>query len=388
MKTIKDTNLENKKVLVRCDFNVPLDEEGNITDDFRIQQSLPTIKYLIEKKAKVILMSHLGKPGGKVVEKLRLTPIKDRIEKYLNISVDKADDCIGEEVKKKIEKMKEGDVLLLENLRFHSGEESNDLEFARQLADLGDIYVNDAFGTCHRKHASIVGIPKFLPSFAGLLLKKELDAFSKVVLNPSRPLVVIIGGAKIESKIKVIKYFLKNSDHLLIGGKIANSILIVKGVLLGRPWPDEEVVKEIKKFDLTSPNLHLPVDVLASPTETGKYGTRVSAPGRVRKDELLLDIGPETIKMFSKIISSASTIIWAGPMGFFENPLFEKGTREIAEAIIKNQKAFKVAGGGDTISALRKFHLEEWFNHISTGGGAMLGFLAGEELPGISALER
>ena len=278
--------------------------------------------------------------------------------------------------------------MLLENLRFHSGEESNDLEFARQLADLGDIYVNDAFGTCHRKHASIVGIPKFLPSFAGLLLKKELDAFSKVVLNPSRPLVVIIGGAKIESKIKVIKYFLKNSDHLLIGGKIANSILIVKGVLLGRPWPDEEVVEEIKKFDLTSPNLHLPVDVLASPTETGKYGTRVSAPGRVRKDELLLDIGPETIKMFSKIISSASTIIWAGPMGFFENPLFEKGTREIAEAIIKNQKAFKVAGGGDTISALRKFHLEEWFNHISTGGGAMLGFLAGEELPGISALER
>ena len=388
MKTIKDTNLENKKVLVRCDFNVPLDEEGNITDDFRIQQSLPTIKYLIEKKAKVILMSHLGKPGGKVVENLRLTPIKDRIEKYLNISVDKADDCIGEEVKKKIEKMKEGDVLLLENLRFHSGEESNDLEFARQLADLGDIYVNDAFGTCHRKHASIVGIPKFLPSFAGLLLKKELDAFSKVVLNPSRPLVVIIGGAKIESKIKVIKYFLKNSDHLLIGGKIANSILIVKGVLLGRPWPDEEVVEEIKKFDLTSPNLHLPVDVLASPTETGKYGTRVSAPGRVRKDELLLDIGPETIKMFSKIIGLANTIIWAGPMGFFENPLFEKGTREIAEAIIKNQKAFKVAGGGDTISALRKFHLEKWFNHISTGGGAMLGFLAGEELPGISALER
>ena len=388
MKTIKDTNLENKKVLVRCDFNVPLDEEENITDDFRIQQSLPTIKYLIEKKAKVILMSHLGKPGGKVVENLRLTPVKDRIENYLKISIDKADDCIGEEVKKKIEKMKEGDVLLLENLRFHSGEESNDLEFARQLADLGDIYVNDAFGTCHRKHASIVGIPKFLPSFAGLLLKKELDAFSKVVLNPSRPLVVIIGGAKIESKIKVIKYFLKNSDHLLIGGKIANSILIVKGVLLGRPWPDEEVVKEIKKFDLTSPNLHLPVDVLASPTETGKYGTRVSAPGRVRKDELLLDIGPETIKMFSKIISSASTIIWAGPMGFFENPLFEKGTREIAEAIIKNQKAFKVAGGGDTISALRKFHLEEWFNHISTGGGAMLGFLAGEELPGISALER
>lgn len=388
MKTIKDINLENKKVLVRCDFNVPLDEEGNITDDFRIQQSLPTIKYLIEKKAKVILMSHLDKPGGKVVENLRLTPVKDRIENYLKISIDKADDCIGEEVKKKIEKMKEGDVLLLENLRFHPGEESNDLEFARQLADLGDIYVNDAFGTCHRKHASIVGIPKFLPSFAGLLLKKELDAFSKVVLNPSRPLVVIIGGAKIESKIKVIKYFLKNSDHLLIGGKIANSILTVKGVLLGRPWPEEEVVKEIKKLDLTSPNLHLPVDVLASPTETGKYGTRVSAPGRVRKDELLLDIGPETIKMFSKIIGLANTIIWAGPMGFFENPLFEKGTREIAEAIIKNQKAFKVAGGGDTISALRKFHLEKWFNHISTGGGAMLGFLAGEELPGISALER
>lgn len=388
MKTIKDLNVKNKRVLIRCDFNVPLDEKGGITDDFRIKQTIPTIEYLIKKGAKIILMSHLDEPEGKVVESLRLTPIQEKLTEYLDLSIIKAPDCIGKEIEKQTLKMKEGEILLLENLRFHKGEKGNDVNFSKELSELGDIYVNDAFGVSHRAHASITGVPKHLPSAAGLLLEKEVKILSKVLEKPWRPLAVVIGGAKILSKIKVIKRFLGEADHLLIGGKIANAILAVKGICVGRSWPEEDAVKEIKKFNLTSTKLHLPVDSIASPDETGQFYVRESAPAKVRKDEMLLDIGPETIRMFSKIIKDAKMIVWSGPLGYFEEPLFEKGTKEIAEKIARNHQAFTIAGGGDTDFALSKFGLREKFDHVSTGGGAMLEFLSGEELPGLKVLEK
>lgn len=358
MKTLKDFNFKNKRVLVRCDFNIPLNEKGKIEDDFRIKQTIPTIEYLIKNEAKVILMSHLGNDKN-------LAIIKKRLKKYLGSK----------------------EFTLLENLRLNKGEKENDDKFARELAKLGDIYINDAFGVCHRAHASVVGVPKYLPSGAGLLLEKEIKILSKSLEKPWRPLVAVIGGAKIASKIKVIKHFLEKADHLLIGGKVANAILIVKGICVGKPWPGEEAAEEIKKFNLTSTKLHLPIDAVASPDETGQFYVRETAPAKVRKDEKLLDIGPETIKMFSKIIKDAKMIIWSGPLGRFEEPLFEKGTKEIAEKIAKNHQAFKVAGGGDTIFALAKFGLRDKFDHVSTGGGAMLEFLSGEELPGLKALK-
>lgn len=388
IKTLKDLNIKNKTALVRCDFDVPLDDKGKIEDDFRIKQTIPTIEYLIKNKAKIILIAHMGRPGGKIVESLRLTPVQDKLTNYLGFPIKKSLDCVGEKVAVQADRLKEGEVLLLENLRFHKGERENDPKFTKEIAELGDVYINNAFGNSHRAHASIVGLPKYLPSGAGLLLEKEVKILSRVLEKPWRPLVAVIGGVKIESKIKVIKQFLEKADHLLIGGKIANAILIAKGICVGRPWPPEEAVKEIKKFKLTSTKLHLPIDAVASPDETGQFYVRESAPAKVRKDEKLLDIGPETIKMFSTIIKDAKMIVWSGPLGYFEEPLFEKGTKEIAEKIARNHRAFKVAGGGDTIFALTKFGLRNKFDHVSTGGGAMLSFLSGEKLPGLKALEK
>ncbi len=388
MKTIKDFDVKNKRVLVRCDFNVPLNEKGEIEDDFRIKQTIPTIEYLVKKGAKVILMSHLGRPEGKVVESLRLTSVQKKLAEYLDAPVVKAPDCIGKKIEKQTIEMKEGEILLLENLRFHREEKKNYGNFAKEISKLADIYVNDAFGVSHRSQASIVGVPEYLPSAAGFLLEKEVKILSRVIKDPWRPLVAIIGGVKIESKIKVIKQFLEKADHLLIGGKIGNTILTAKGICVGMPLPSKEAMKEIEKFKLTSTKLHLPVDAVASPDETGQFYTRESAPAKIRKDEKLLDIGPETIKIFSKIIKDAKMIVWSGPLGLFEEPLFEKGTKAIAEEIARNHRAFKIVGGGETVSALSQFGLREKFDHISTGGGAMLSFLSGEELPGLKVLEK
>jgi len=387
LKTLKNFNVKNKRVLVRCDFNVPLNNKRKIEDDFRIRQTIPTIEYLIKNKAKTILMSHLGNPKGRAVETLRMAPVQKKLREILNLSVMRAGDCVGKKVEKQVSKMKEGEVLLLENLRFHKEEEKNSPNFAKALSKLGDVYINDAFGASHRAHASIVGIPKYLPSGAGFLLEKEVKVLSTVLEKPWRPLIAIIGGVKIATKIKLIKQFLKKADHLLIGGKIANTILIVKGICVGRPWPSEEVISEIKKLKLTSTKLHLPIDAIISPDETGKIYIREAAPGKVRKDEKLLDIGPETINIFSEIIKGAKMIIWSGPLGMFESPLFEKGTREIAKNIVKNHKAYKIVGGGDTLFALSKFNLRDKFDHVSTGGGAMLNLLSGEKLPGLEALK-
>lgn len=387
MKTLKDFNIKNKRILVRCDFNVPLDEKGEIEDDFRIIQTLPTIKYLIKNKAKAILMSHLGEPEGKEVGALRLIPVQKKLAEYLNTTVAKAPDCIGKQVERQMQEMKGGEVLLLENLRFHKEEEENNIKFANELAKLGDIYINDAFGCVHRSHASIVGIPKYLPSGAGFLLEKEIKVLSRAIENPWRPLVAVIGGVKIGTKIKLIKKLLEKADHLLIGGEIANTILAVKGICVGRPLPPEEVSKEVEKINLTSTKLHLPIDALASPDKTGHVYTRIVAPGKVRKDEMILDIGPETIGIFGNIIKGAKMIIWSGPMGLFENSLFERGTKEIAEKIVRNHKAYKIVGGGDTLFAIPDGLMDK-FDHVSSGGGAMLSFLSGEKLPGLEALEK
>lgn len=384
-KTLKELDIKNKRVLVRCDFNVPLNE-SSILDDFKIKQTIPTVKYLIKNEAKVILISHLGEPQKD--QKLSLKPIASRLGELLGKEVKFLDNCIGGNIEKQTLEMKTGEILLLENLRFHKEEKENDRNFAKKLSKIADVYINDAFSSSHRVHASIVGIPEHLPSGAGLLFEKEVRILSKVLENPWQPLVAIIGGAKISTKSKFIKRFLEKADHLLIGGKIANTILVVKGICIGRLWPSEEIAKEVRKFNLTSTKLHFPIDAIVSPNETGDVYIRESAPGKVRKDELLLDIGPETVRIFSKIIQDAKMIIWSGPLGFFENPLFEKGTRDIAEKIVKNHQAFKIAGGGDTIFALAKFGLRDKFDHISTGGGAMLSFLSGEKLPGIEALER
>ncbi len=386
MKTLKDFKVENKRVLVRCDFNVPL-KEGGVEEDFRIRKALPTIKYLIENKAKVVLMSHLGRPGGEKKDDMSLSPVQDKLTELLGLSVAKAPDCVGRKIERMTKKIEKGEILLLENLRFHKGEEENDPSFVKDLARMGDIYINDAFGVSHRAHASVKGIVSCLPSGAGFLLEKEIKVLSSVREKPWRPLVAVVGGTKIESKTKLLKEFLEKADHLLIGGKIANAILTVKGIIVGKPWPSEKAVKEIEKLDFTSTKMHLPLDAIASPDMTGKEYTREAASAKLRKDENLLDIGPETVKVFSKVIKEAKMVVWAGPLGYFEQKPFDKGTKEIAEAIVKNHKAYKIVGGGDTISAISSFDLLEGFDHVSTGGGAMLQFLSGEKLPGLEALK-
>jgi len=388
MKFLKDFNVKNKRVLVRCDFQIPLSEKGEILDDFKIKLTIPTIEYLKKKKAKIILMSH-WQPEGKG-EAQSLKPIFFRLKELLGQELKFLDDCLGEKVKKEIEKMKMGEVLLLENLRFYKEEKENNLDFAQKLAKLGDIYINEAFSVCHRAHASIVGIPKYLPSAMGFLLEKEIKNLNKILKNPFHPLVVIIGGKKIETKIKVIENFLERADHLLLGGKIANTILGVKGIFKDgflTEGIEEKMFKKIESLDLTNPKLHLPLDVIVSLDETGLVYIRQAAPANFKKDEMILDIGPETINIFSKIIKQAKMILWNGPLGLFERKLFEKGTKEIAQAIVQNRSAFKVAGGGETVAALNKFGFFNNFDHVSTGGGAMLEFLAGEELPGIKALK-
>lgn len=379
MKTLKDFNLSGKRVLVRCDFNVPISEKGEVLEDFRIKSTLPTIEFLIEAGAKVILLSHL-----EVKEKIvSLGPVAKKINALLEGKVKFLPGLINENTKNEIEKMKEGDVILLENVRFYKGEKEGDINFAKQLASLGDFYINEAFSCSHRKHASIYLLPKLLPSAAGFLLEKEVKTLSKILKEPERPMVAIIGGIKIETKIKTILNLLEKADHLLLGSKIGEAILAQKMVLIGREIKEEKLVE---KIELTNPKLHLPIDGRISLKEETEAYFRTGGIGTLKKEEEIYDIGPETTRIFSEIIKDAKTIFWSGPLGMFENKRFEGGTRDIAEAIVKNHLAFKVAGGGDTIFALNSFGLLEKFDFVSTGGGAMLEFLAGETLPGLEVL--
>jgi len=400
MRTLRDFNLKGKRVLVRCDFNVPLSEKGEILDDFRIKLTIPTIEYLIEKGAKVILISHLEvdkkikslRPIAKKLEealKKRVYPVKSsrsevfaKGEQFNRVKF--LPDCIGKKIQKEVGKLKEGEILLLENLRFHKEEKENDENFAQELSRLADIFVNEAFSCSHRNHASIVGIPKFLPSVAGLLLEKEIKILSRVLENPEHPFVTIIGGIKPETKLKPALNLLQKADHLLFGSKIGEAILIGKKIILEREIRAEELAE---KIDLTSPKIHLPIDGVIALKDLSEEYLRIGAVGTLKKDEEIYDIGPETIKIFKEIIKGAKTILWNGPPGMHEDKRFEKGTKEILDAIVRNYSAFKIAGGGDTISVINKFGLFDKFDFISTGGGAMLEFIAGEKLPGIEALK-
>jgi len=383
MKLLTEGEFKNKRVLVRCDFNVALDAQGRIADDFRIVRALSTIKFLLKNGAAVIVMSHLEHEGKPVSLKV----VSKRLEKLLLKRVKFLNDCVGDKVAKEAGAIKLGQVMMLENLRFHSEEKVGSDVFARKLAAMGDCYVNEAFSCSHRNHASITGIPRHLPSYAGLLLEEEIKNLSKILENPVHPLVVVIGGAKAETKSKVIANIAKTADHILIGSKIAERILSQKQQLMGRNIAGKSDLS-IDFIDLTSPKIHLPIDGVLVLKDSSEGYMRTAAIGQMRGEEDIYDIGPETIKFFTDIIKDARTIFFNGPMGLYEKLQFSAGTRAIVEAVSRNYNAFRVAGGGETLEAIKKYKADKKFNFLSTGGGAMLEYLAGNVLPGLVALDR
>jgi len=383
---LKDLDARGKRVLVRADFNVPLDKKTNdITDDKRIRESLPTISYLAEKNAKVILCSHLGRPDGKVADSLRMDKVALRLQQLLNKRIKKLNDCIGENIKKEINKMKNGDVVVLENLRFHPEEEANDENFSKQLADLAEFYVNDAFGTCHRAHASTYGVTKYLKSAAGFLVEKELRVMGKAIENPDRPFIGILGGAKISDKIKVIENLLAKVDKLLIGGAMIFTFFKAQGKNTGTSKVEDDYLNLAKKL-LQNKKIILPVDVVVADKFDANANSKVVDANNIQSEWMGLDIGPETIKNYKEILKNAKTIIWSGPMGVFEFDKFANGTKQIAE-FLSNLKATTIVGGGDSAAAVEKFGYAGKLTHVSTGGGASLEFFEGKKLPGIEALE-
>lgn len=388
-RTLEDFNLSGKKVLVREDLNVPMDEDGRITDDTRIIAALPTIKYLSEQGAKVIIMSHLGRPKGEANKKYTLLPVAKRLSELLKQDVVFTEDCIGERAEKAVSNMQIKDVLLLENVRFHAEEERNDKEFARKLASMGDLYINDAFGTSHRAHASTVGVAEFLPSGAGFLMKKELETMGKALENPERPFVAILGGAKVSDKIGVIKNLLSKVDTLLIGGGMAFTFLKSQGHEIGKSLLEQDKVelaasllKEAKEKDV---NLILPDDVVVAPEFKEDVPYKTVRVSEIPQDMMGLDIGDTTRERFSKIIEQAGTIVWNGPMGVFEMKAYAKGTLALAKAMA-DSNAVTIIGGGDSAAAVKQLGYAEAMTHISTGGGASLEFLEGKELPGVAVL--
>jgi phosphoglycerate kinase len=384
--TLKDLPVRaGKKVLVRADLNVPL-KDGKVLDDTRIKESLPTIKYLLGKKAIVLLVSHLGRPNG-VDESLRMDPVAERLERLLKRHVLKLDDCVGAEVEDAVNEMHNGDVAVLENVRFHSEEEANDDSFARALAEQADFYVNDAFGSSHRAHASIVGVPKYLPSAAGLLLEKEITMLSRA-LSPKKPFVVVLGGAKVSDKIGVIENLAKKAGKILVGGAMMFTFLKALGKSVGKSRLEQDKVgvarQLLRKF---GKKIVLPVDVVVAEKADSKAKSKIVSCGAIPKGWIGLDIGPKTVKLFENELKKAKTVVWNGPMGMFELAKFAKGTNEIARFIAK-MRATTIVGGGDTAAAVQKLGLAKKFSHVSTGGGASLEFLEGKKLPGIAALER
>jgi 3-phosphoglycerate kinase len=388
-KTIQDVDLKDKRVLIRVDFNVPLDDDLNITDDIRIRAAVPTIRYAIDNGAKVILMSHLGRPDGQVNEKMRLAPCAKRLEKIIGRPVTALKDCIGPDVKKVVDAMKPGDVILLENLRFHAEEEKNDLKFAKELASLGDIFVNDAFGTAHRAHASTEGVTHYLPSVAGFLLGKEIQYLGNAVDDPVRPLVAILGGAKVKDKIKVIDNLLNKVDALIIGGGMAYTFLKVQGKTIGSSKLDKDGFDTAKaaldKAAKKKIPILLPVDNVIGDRFDASANTQVVGDN-IPDGWMGLDIGPKTIKLFEEKLKTAKTIVWNGPLGVFEMDKFAKGTEEVAKYIAGLKGVTSIIGGGDTAAAMAKFKVDGKMSHISTGGGASLEYLEGRGLPGIDAL--
>lgn len=389
-KSIEDIDVKCKKVLVRVDFNVPINENGSITDDRRIREALPTIKYLKEHNAKVILMSHLGRPKGKFNMKYSLKPVAEKLSEMLRSSVKLAKDVIGDEVQTEAESLKEGDVMLLENVRFYEEEEKNDREFSKKLAALGDIYVNDAFGTAHRAHASTAGVAEFLPSAIGFLIKKEIDIMGKALAEPERPFIAILGGAKVSDKIGVIENLFGKVDALLIGGGMAYTFYKAKGYEIGKSILEADKVElageTLKKAEEKHVKLLLPTDVVVA-AEFNNDAPRKTVPvDMIPEDQMGMDIGESTREAFSDIVKNAKTVVWNGPVGVFEMPNFAKGTFELAKAM-SECKGTTIVGGGDSAAAVEQLGFADRITHISTGGGASLEFLEGKVLPGIAAIE-
>jgi phosphoglycerate kinase len=386
--TLKDLDLHNKRVLVRVDFNVPL-EAGRVTDNTRIRAALPTIQYLIDHGARVILMSHLGRPKGKVKEELRLDPVARELEGLLGRPVHKVNDCIGPEVEAAVAALKPGEVLLLENLRFYPEEEKNDPEFARKLASLADLYVNDAFGAAHRAHASTEGVAHYLPAAAGFLLQKEIETLGKALADPERPFVAIIGGAKVSDKISVIRNLLTKVDTLIIGGGMANTFLRAKGYAMGRSLVEEDQVPLAQELMATAEQqgvkMLLPRDLVVAQEFKADAPHQVVAASAVPDGWMALDIGPETAQDFANALTGARTVVWNGPMGVFEMEPFAHGTEAVARAVAAVD-GMTIVGGGDSVAAVEKVGVAAKIGHISTGGGASLEFLEGKALPGVVAL--
>ena len=384
-KTVKDINVTGKRVLVRVDFNVPL-AEGKVADDTRLRAALPTIQYLLDQGAKVILMSHLGRPKGKVVEELRMDPVAERLSELLGRPVRKLDDCVGDAVKAAVAEMRPGDVILLENTRFHPEERKNDPDFAKKLAELADVFVNDAFGTAHRAHASTVGVAQYLPAVAGLLMEKELNFLGKALESPERPFVALLGGAKISDKIGVIKNLLTRVDALLIGGGMANTFLKAQGYEVGQSLVEDEslgVAKEL--LERAGEKLALPVDAVVADRFAADAASKAVSVDEVPPDWRILDIGPRTVELFKEKLAEARTVVWNGPLGVFEFPKFAAGTEAIAR-FLADLEATTIIGGGDVVAAVRRAGVADRITHVSTGGGAALEFLEGKELPGVAAL--
>ncbi|MDT7971646.1 MAG: phosphoglycerate kinase [Armatimonadota bacterium] len=389
LRTIRDVDVQGKRVLVRVDFNVPI-ENGKVLDDWRLRATLPTIRYLTERGAKVILLSHLGRPKGKRDEQFSLRPVAQRLSELLGQPVQFADDCVGEVAEQAVARLQAGEVLLLENLRFHAGEEANDDSFAQQLARLGDVFVNDAFGAAHRAHASVHAITKFLPSYAGLLMEREVTHLSRLLEAPEKPFVAVLGGAKVSDKIGVIRNLLTKVDALLIGGAMAFTFLKAQGYETGKS------LVEADKLDLANAllgearekgvELVLPVDVVVAESDAEDAATQVVPVTAIPADKAGYDIGPETANLFAERIRTAKTVFWNGPMGRFERTPFKAGTKAIAEALAQCSGT-TVVGGGETAAAAFEFGIADKVTHVSTGGGAALELLEGRELPGIAVLK-
>jgi phosphoglycerate kinase len=389
-KTVQDLDANGRKILVRVDFNVPQDESGAITDDTRIRAALPTIKLLRERGGKVILVSHLGRPKGKVAEKYRMDPIARRLSELLGVAVTKLNDCIGPEVEQAIAGMKSGDIILLENVRFYAEEEANDPEFAKKLAKLADVYVNDAFGTAHRAHASTEGVARILPGVAGLLMQKEIEIMGKALEDPARPFVAVLGGAKVSDKIGVIKNLLTKVDALLIGGGMAYTFLKARGLEIGESILDNEKVDLAKELmqqaEAKGVRMLMTEDVVVVREFAAGAEHKTVKVTEIPADWQGVDIGPETVAQFAGEIAKAKTVVWNGPMGVFEMKPFDKGTRAIAEAIA-NCHGTTIVGGGDSAAAVEQMGFSDKITHVSTGGGASLEFLEGIELPGVKVLQ-
>lgn len=389
-KTVRDLDVAGKKVLVRVDFNVPLNDKGEITDDTRITASLPTIQYLLEQKAAVILMAHLGRPKGQVKPELSLAPVAKHLGKLLGKKILFAPDCVGEAAQAAASKLKPGHILLLENLRFHKEEEKNDMEFAEKLASLADLYVNDGFGVSHRAHASVEGVTHFLPAAAGFLLEKEIQYVGQAVTNPLHPFVAIIGGAKVSDKIGVISNLLDKVDTLLIGGGMANTFLAAQGYKMGKSLVEEDkldLAKELlAKAKKNRVNMLLPTDLVMAAAFAPDAEHVTEKVENLNQAYMALDIGAETSKAYAEALADAKMIVWNGPMGVFEMDAFCKGTEAVAKAVVKS-RATSIVGGGDSVAAIEKLGLAKRITHISTGGGASLEYLEGKVLPGVAALD-